>query len=284
MQSIADIYRHQFQVVLLEEVHPELQEILDSDIHKHYKFNTFTKKIRDMVKNGQDTGLTDDKPKKGSSRAVLFHKDPHQLTIDGVETSMPTVLKVAFSGTLDKHLPHGEQLLGEAQNQHEASLRYPFSILQHDHGNEWHTNEHGFLPPMIDFDPEGKWNHVAKVEPINAKDFRTATTNEDFPKGISHAEFHDALLHHFNVAHGDHSYSTQNDEKLACLQQHPLVEKALDMCLNTDTHPGDFHKANMGLWTHPVTGEKHVVASDAGFSKNVMRLYNKARKIQGHRR
>jgi hypothetical protein len=62
------------------------------------------------------------------------------------------------------------------------------------------------------------------------------------------------------------------------LGEHPLVEKALDMCINTGTHPSDFTKRNLGIWTHPVTGEKHIVASDSGFSLDVLRKYQQARR------
>lgn len=136
--NIEQIYRNYW--LLTEELHPELQDELNNigDRPKSYRFNSLTKKIRGMIKEGKDTGLTDDKPKKGSSRAVLFHKEDHPITIDG-------------------------------------------------------------------------------------------------------------------------------------------VQKALDMCVNTGTHPADFHKQNLGIWKHPVTGKEHIVSSDAGFSVSVLGAYQKAR-------
>jgi len=33
---------------------------------------------------------------------------------------------------------------------------------------------------------------------------------------------------------------------------------------------------NLGAWTHPGTGQKHIVARDHGFSENVMKAYRRA--------
>jgi hypothetical protein len=33
----------------------------------------------------------------------------------------------------------------------------------------------------------------------------------------------------------------------------------------------------MGIWSHPHTGEQHIVARDHGFSENVMKAYKEAR-------
>ena len=38
---------------------------------------------------------------------------------------------------------------------------------------------------------------------------------------------------------------------------------------------------NMGVWTHPVSGEQHIVARDHGFNEDVMKAYKEAR--QRHR-
>jgi uncharacterized coiled-coil protein SlyX len=283
MKTITDIYRKEFQhVILQEELHQELKDVLARDAvnsyQKHQKFNTLTKRIRSMVKDNVDTGLTDDKPKKGSSRAVMFHSEPTKVKIDGIETSMPTVSKIAFSGQLDKHLPADHELLGEAQNNHEHEVAKHYGVLEKIGDNEYRTREgHPFMPPVLDGHDNGSWLHVAKIDPLDAKSMREATKTAEFPKGISHTELVDAVTHHFKEAHGESSWSKHPKEHLENLMEHPLVESAFNMCMDTDTIPSDFGKRNLGIWNHPVTGRKYVVASDAGFSRNVMRAYSKAR-------
>lgn len=284
MDKITEIYRREFQMVVIqEEIHPDLKATLERDYRsnweKHQKFNTLTKQIRNMAKRGEDTGLVDDKPKKGSSRAVMFHSEPTKVKIDGIEASMPTVSKIAFSGKLDKYLPPDHELLGEAQNIHEHDVARHYGVLEKIGDNEYRTREgHPFMPPVLDGHDNGSWLHVGVVKPLDAKTMREATKTEDFPKGITHKELAEALEHHVGQAHGERSYNTLSTDHLDKLIDHPLVESAFNMCLDTDTHPGDFQKRNLGIWEHPVTGRKYVVASDAGFSRTVMRHYQKARK------
>lgn len=280
MTTISDIYRQEFSLILTEELHPELNEVLDSKIPKHYKFNSFTKKIRSLIASGKETGLTDDKPMKGSSRAVMFHATPEKVKIDGVETELPTVLKVAFSGSLDKHLPFDHPLLGEMQNIHEHDVAHHHGVLEKIGDNEYRTREgHPFMAPVIDGHEDGAWMHVAKLSPINAASFREATKTESHPKGISDTEFREALEHHVAMCSGERppNYTRTKQEKIEELVDHPLVESALNMCLDTGTHPGDFSRRNLGMWEHPVTKRKYVVASDAGFSHEVAKAYQKAR-------
>ena len=93
--------------LITEELHKELQNILDSDESSDYerakKLTLFTKRTRDLIKNGQDTGLENDKPKKGSSRAVFFPKEERDIVIDGTPSKLKTAIKIAFPGSLDRY-------------------------------------------------------------------------------------------------------------------------------------------------------------------------------------
>ena len=82
MKSFTQFY-HLYNIT--EELHQELKSILNepetnreqsvySKLHQQ-KLNKFTKKFRSLVANNEDTGIENDKPKKGSSRAVFFRKN-----------------------------------------------------------------------------------------------------------------------------------------------------------------------------------------------------------------
>jgi hypothetical protein len=122
---------------------------------------------------------------------------------------------------------------------------------------------------------------VGKISKINAKDFREATISDGYPKGITHKDFKNAVAHGVNQCQPAHQRSyveSGQKDRAEKLQDHPLVQRAVNFCLDTDTHPGDFDGRNMGIWHHPVLGTKHVVAADAGFSRTVAKAYNTARR------
>ena len=283
MDKIIEIYRREFNVVLTEELHPELKQTLENNdsISKHYRFSSLAKKVRSLISTGTPTGLTDDKPKRGSSRAVMFHSEPTKVKIDGIETEMPTVSKIAFSGRLDKHLPHDHELLGEAQNNHEHEVARMHGVLEKIGDNEYRTRDgHPFMTPVLDGHDNGSWLHVAKIKPLDAATMKEATKTDEFPKGITQKELVESLNHHFALAHGKKHYSSMNKDRLDKLIEHPLVDSAFSMCLDTATLPSDFSSRNLGVWEHPVSKRKYIVASDAGFSRDVATLYQKARKAE----
>lgn len=272
------IYREYFGMPITEaEIHPEVMDAVNRDGHKHYRFANLTATVRKLAKKGQSTGLSDDKPKKGSSRAVYFPEEAHPAKIDGQETKIPHVLKVAFSGTLDKHLPNDHPLLGQMQNQHEIDHSHHYSVLQPVGKDDFKTNPEGFLPPLIDHHADGHWAQVGKIDKLDSKTFKEATKTADFPKGITHKDFYHTVNHEWEQSNGRRHYSPLSEEHMEKIADHPLVRRAINFCIDTDTHPGDFAVRNMGVWHHPVTGEKHIVAADAGFSRDVAKAYNNAR-------
>jgi hypothetical protein len=263
-----------------EELHHSLQHVLDHpSMASSSKLKFLTNNIRAALSRGDETGLQDAKPKKGSSRAVFFPKDEHKLTLDGVKTSMPSVVKVAFPGQLDKYNKSGK-LLGEHQNLVEADhfTNQHYGMIRHDpHTGEYHTNhDFGVLAPMLGAHDEGHYIHHGRITPIGKGDFHRLTKTPEFPKGISHTEFHEALMHHHDLAHG-RAYPSVYSDHLEKIQDHPLVDKFQRFVADTGQHPGDLSKRNMGIWKHPVTGKEHIVASDYGFNGDVAQHYEQAR-------
>jgi hypothetical protein len=267
--------------VLSEEIHQKIQDVMDSEMNPSRKLNAVTKTARELIASGQETGLESDKPKKGSSRAVFFPKDHKEIELDGHHVKTPSAVKIAFHGTLDHHT-NSDTLLGQDQSEVESDhwVNHHYGIIREgDEKGKWETNaDTGILPPHFGHHDEFHHIEMGKVEPITAHGFKSATKHSDFPNGITHTEFHDAVRHNWQQAHGQKHYGITSSERLEQLQEHPLVQNTTDFCLNTENHPGDFNKRNMGLWHHPVTGNKHVVISDFGYSKYIAKKYNAALK------
>ena len=265
--------------MIKEELAKPIKDVIDNpNIPSHDKHASMAKLLKSMLHKGIDTGLADSKPKKGSSRAVYFPSDPDDLTIDDTPTKMHSVLKVAFPGELDKYNDSG-LLLGEHQNLHEGShhIQHDYGVLRHVGDNKFETNHDGILAPVIHSHEDGHYLHMGKVDPISAGEFRELTKNEDFPKGISHQEFYNAVNHEYGDANSMTPRNPYSEDRMKKLKDHPLVSSAISFSLDTQTHPIDFDKRNMGVWSHPVTGQKHIVISDYGASADVLNEYKKSR-------
>jgi len=282
MKSFSELRRYLNDMpIISEEIHQDIHNVLNGPQDARFKLKSMSDRIRSLVKSGQDHGLEDAKPKKGSSRAVFFPKDPMKMKIDGHDTQMHTAMKVAFPGELDKYAKHGESLLGEEQNRvegdHWANSQYGV-LRQGDRHDEFHTNEHGFLAPVLHAHEDGHYIHMGKIEPIKAGEFKQHTKAPGFEKGISHDEMFDYLNHHYSEAHGQRYSGKTKPERIEQLEQHPMLERMHDWMLNTGAHPADLNKRNMGVWTHPVTQKKHIVVSDFGFTGDVAKMYGERRK------
>jgi hypothetical protein len=288
MYSIVEAYSTLYPVVIVEEFHPLIKEVMDSEkISPQNKLSMVTKKARELIKSGVDTGMESDKPKKGSSRAVFFSKDKKEITLDGQKTHTPTAVKIAFAGTLDKH--HGEDsLLGEDQNSKESDgfINHHYGILHNDDDNRGNylSSRHesgGVLAPVFETHPENHYLEMGRVTPASTKDVEEATKTKDFPKGLKHDEIKDAMTHEHNSAHGTGLINygdTKNEENMERIKSHPWVEHAIDMMHNSGMHPGDLNKRNMGIYHHPITGKKHLAIIDYGFSDDIAKKYTKARR------
>ena len=275
---------------LLETAHPELQQVLKTPPGYVSKAKLVAKKIKDLIGRGESTGVEEKMP-KGSSRAYVKETKPTSITIDGKNTSMHTGYKIAIPASLDRFhdkKKYYDQSLGQMQNEVENGdhfLNSHYRILtkkENSDGHHFETNtESGIFPPLLEHDHDhNSWSHVAHVDKITSGKFRELTRNQEYPKGISHEEFCGALEREWNKDHGKWWHTGEsNENRMDHIEQHPLVQKFLDHQRNYDAPPHDYRqKGNMGIWTHPITGEQHIVARDHGFNNDVMQAYKEARK------
>lgn len=100
--------------IISEELHTNLQTILDTDedpekrekrIQQNpyntiatdphaLKLNRFVKEAKRLLKNGEETGLESDKPKKGSSRAVFFSKGLMKICLDTCKIELREIISL----------------------------------------------------------------------------------------------------------------------------------------------------------------------------------------------
>ena len=265
-------------------LHPDIHSVIDSErIPVNQKHKTMAAVYRSLLKKGMPTGLSDDKPKKGTSRAVYFPSEPDDINIDGQDTKMHSVLKIAYPGTLDKFNDSG-MLFGEHQNIAEGDpyVQRTHSVLRETDDGKYETNEDGILAPVIHSHPDGHYLQMGRVDKLRGPEFRELTKTPEFPKGITHKEFYDTLNHEHAACNGGRNYATTTtaEDRMSDLHEHPLVSAAMNFMFDTQTHPADFDARNMGVWTHPVTNKRHIVISDYGANDNLIKAYVKAREKQ----
>jgi hypothetical protein len=282
IKIIEEAYKAMYAIIT-EELHPELKSILDSDtISPDRKNLEIAKKSRKLIESGQSTGLESDKPKKGSSRAYYAHSEPKTITLDGKETQVRTGLKIAFSGELDKH--HGEEsLLGMDQNNIESDhyLNSNYGIIGKNSDGTHKTNQWGVLAPVFEAHHENHYLECGHCSKLTSEDLSEATKTPEFPKGLKHKEIQEAMIYQHRMAHGRSNPNTSgySDEHLEKVSDHPWVSNAIDMMHNSGMNPMDLDNRNMGTFTHPVTGKKHLAILDWGFSSDIEKKYAKARAV-----
>jgi len=289
--------------IIVESLHPELQSIVTAKGDHRNKLPQIALKIKDLTARGHKTGIEGNMP-KGSSRAYLAHSEQHPVEIDGHQTAMRTGIKVAIKSSLERHhdaASYDGMSLGNLQNQAEGGDHFvnsSYRTLVHDDtphptrprssnpppamaGNKpkFKTNEDGIFPPLIDHDHEHhEWSHVGHVDDVTGIGFRKHTKCESHPQGITHKDFCDTLTRRWNQDHGKHwKQSPENESRMDHVEKHPLVERFLNHQGDTYTPPHDYTQMkNMGVWTHPVHGTKHIVARDLGFNQEVSESYRQA--------
>lgn len=272
--------------LVVEELHPELKDIVSSTTSKVNKKTLLAKKIRDLSARGESTGIEGNMP-AGSSRAYMKHKDPEKIHIDGKPAEIQTGTKVAITSTLDHYFKktkhYDGESLGQMQNRVENGDHFSnqnYRVLTHSDGDRFHTNERGIFPPLLAHDDEHhNWSHIGHADKLTSGSFKKITKTDSHPNGISHEDFTHALCRRWNQNHG--RYWTQSPERelqLDHIESHPLVDKFLDHQNTFSSPPHDYRQlGNMGVWTHPHTGEKHIVARDSGFNNEVAEAYQAAR-------
>ena len=272
--------------VIVETLHPELQNVIHGGGSNKSKQAQLAKKIKDLTSRGETTGIEGNMP-KGSSRAYLQHAEPENIIVDNRIVPMKVGTKVAIRADLDKHHDHTKHdglHLGAMQNHAEGGDHWTnqnYRMLTHTGNGHFVSNtEQGIFPPLIEHDErDHQWSKVGHARDVKASDWKRLTTTKDHPKGITHKEFADTLMRFHNRNNGKHWEMTpQTERRMDVVEQHPLVQKFIDYHANTGNSPADYiQQKNLGVWKHPVTGEEHIVARDHGFSNEVEGAYRDAR-------
>ena len=211
---------------LYEEVHTEIMDILDGQYPAKNKLNLMAKTVRNLISKGVDTGLEDDKPKRGSSRAVYLPKDKKPITLDGIKTSLPTAIKIAFHGALDDDTG-SNQLLGEHQNKHEAdSMHLYHSIIKPDSNNNYTTNTDGVIAPILSYHPEHHWIEMPKVTDLKKSKFKELTKSKELPNGMDYDKFSKVIMNDYDMSVGKRPrYAKDSDHDKYI--EHSLTSNAL---------------------------------------------------------
>lgn len=226
---------------------------------------------------------------EGSSRLYMELKEPENIKLDGKPASIRTGVKVALraAGHLRRKFEKGRKKgvlvntsIGAMQNEAEngdsyVNQRYRV-ITKNDDGSHSTNTEHGIFPPLIDHDKKNhEWAHVGHTEDVEEKDFPKLTRTESHPQGITHNDFTSALHRDYERQNGNYIIQHKEVEShLDHVQKHPLVQKFLAHQREIYTPPHDYGNTdNLGVWTHPHTGEKHIVARDHGLSEDVSKFY-----------
>lgn len=227
----------------------------------------------------------------GSSRLYMKLKEPENITLDGKPANIETGVKVALRPRSDlirrfkagrRKGVLGNTSVGAMQNEAENGDRYVNRqyrvITKNEDGTHSTNTERGIFPPLLDHDKKNhEWAHVGHTDDLTHKDFPELTKTESHPEGISHSDFMSVLHRDYDRLSGTHlPQSKDRESRMDEVEKHPLVQKFLNHQRDTYTPPHDYYNIeNLGVWTHPHTGEKHIVARDHGFSEHVRDFYNR---------
>lgn len=279
--------------IITEELHPELQGIAHDSNHRGLSKQTrIVNKVKELSARGEKTGIEGNMP-QGSARAYLQHHDPDIINLDNKPAAIKSGTKIAIKSKLDKyHTPedHEGMHLGAMQNRAEAGdhwVNQTYRVLKdhpHEEGKFVSNKENGIFPPLLHHDDANhQWSHVGHAEDINKKGFKELTKNKDYPNGISHEDFVEALTREHDKNNGKYWPSGEDhEEKMDDVLNHPLTQKFNDYHGNTGNPPHDLGQIkNLGVFHHP-DGSKHIVARDHGFDTDVAHAYRKAKmKLHG---
>jgi hypothetical protein len=288
-------FKHFIDNVIMENLHPELQSLIQSKTTNKSKQTALVKKIKDLTSRGEKTGIEGNMP-KGSSRAYMQHAEPEHIKIDDTPTTMKVGTKVAIRAFLDKyHKKHeyGDLPLGAMQNHAENGdhwVNNNYRTLTHTGDDNFKTNtESGVFPPLVDHDEHNhEWTKVGHARDVKAGDWKKLTKHKDFPDGITHKQLFQTLMRAHNKRNGKYwDQSKDKEAELDRIERHPLIQKFDDYHGNTGHSPADYQQIkNLGIWKHPVNGSEHIVARDHGYNSDVEGAYKDAnrRYIMGFRR
>jgi hypothetical protein len=272
--------------VIVENLHPELQDLVQSKVGRKSKQKELADKIKDLTSRGEKTGIEGNMP-KGSSRAYMQHAEPENIIVDKKIVPMKVGTKVAIKSVLDRHHDRKEYglSLGGLQNNAENGdhwVNNTFRTLTHTGNGHFETNtDRGIFPPLLEHDDKThEWTKIGHARDVKAADWRKLTKTKNFPNGINHSDFVNTLVRFHDRNNGKYwEASAEREAHFDRVEHHPLVQKFLDYHGNTGNSPIDYRQQkNLGVWKHPVDGSEHIVARDHGFDTNVANAYSEANK------
>jgi hypothetical protein len=280
------------------EIDAGISTVLDrADSRKREKLVDYLHKRK--VRQGKESGFTKI-GNSGSSRKVYPNLVSHKITLDGKrDTPIDTVHKVAkYNPLIDHSYKHVGLTMGELQNMVEGrKSAEPYRIIQKK-GRGFVTNPHGILPPVFERHPLGHFLHVGAVRPFSDSDKDTPETAKDdkefehltktkyHPNGMKHSHFmmaiaqdHDTIkkIHHNAQKLWPPSMPQRKEaEHIYAASSHPFTQAVRNFSNEHKIQTGDFVMGNMGVFTHPHTGSKHLVLADSGFSEGVHKEYRRS--------
>lgn len=250
-----------------EEVHPKVLGALQK-APQNLVLPSVIKAHRTLRAQGQDPGLAPGKPEsksggikpaKGSSRAVLGVKKPHKVVIDGEEAHVKSIVKMAYQGRKKINV-------GVEQNKIESHPNVQkHSVLKKQRDGSFKFNKKGVVPPVFSVGNNHSYLHAGHADglPGDERKFREIMKTRGHPNGMSQSAFLSAVG----------GYGSDKDMK------HPQVKKFHEFKARTGI--SDFHNENFGVWTHPHSGEKHIVLRDAGFDDSMKKHYDWGKRSKG---
>jgi hypothetical protein len=214
------------------------------------------------------------------------------IILDGKETEIPTVFKVAQPAPLDEaHKSLGNKdPLGTMQNKAENGTKDPKTGVEKN--NKWRvtvknsdgtysTNENGIFVGLHDHDDkEHRWSEVGYARRIKSgREFTKLSRSDSHPDGIVFHHLIRALEREWHKSRGAyHDTGPANEARLDAVTTHPLFKTLLQHQIETGTPPMDYSQpGNWGVWKHPHTGKEHLVIVDHGYSEEVQQSYKAAR-------
>lgn len=249
---------------LLEALHSSLQHILDNSTNKEV-FDKFDQRNDLLNDNSINSGI-ENNPDKGSSRTVFHVKEPKEITIDGKNTVLPTVIKIAKEHPIDEFNDTGKPL-GVHQNEREANDSFiaKHSILTPTK-NGYVTNKEGVFAPVLGTDINHNHVEMGKVAPFNHEDFDRYTHG----------------LHHYGMVRVIQAEMNKDDyvkksmgSSYNSILNHPFTQKVLKAAKDTNMSANDIGAGNWGIFVHPITKEHIPVISDYGMSPEIENHYKR---------
>lgn len=215
----------------------------------------------------------------GSSRHYWEMPNKHTITLDGKKTDIRHGLKMAVKSHLDDF--HDGEMLGKQQNKEESHEKYEnFRVINKEKDGSYKTNNNGVLAPIFDKDKKGNWMHVGHVstystDPKGFEDHIKQTTPPDFKhKKPDLDDIIIALKDHEDKHHSD--LYTMSDRNKEIVEKHPFAKKLAHLIDTTGITSHDLHSKNLGMFHHPITGEKMPVVLDYGATKDLLGSYTDA--------